>query len=111
MRTRASIIIKQNKRNIDLYHHFDGYPDGIGSDLKEYLKGEANWYIECIANELVKGMAIENDNGYEVACGVHGDIDYLYIIDCDNKELKCYKRYYGVEISDIIQKENEVKIP
>ena len=37
MSTRAHIRIKDGDEQIMLYHHHDGYPDGVGRDLKEFL--------------------------------------------------------------------------
>ena len=34
MSTRAHIIIKEWDNQIHLYHHCDGYPEGIGIDCR-----------------------------------------------------------------------------
>lgn len=117
MSTRATIIIRQkdvddeSKYNeIRLYHHSDGYPDGIGADLKDYLKNHNDcadpkfgviWDGEIIATELVRGKCMTNeytdgsgrtfpDMGYECALCQHGDEEFGYIIDCDERTIKCY---------------------
>lgn len=118
MSTRATIRIKervyltdadieQNKlteREILLYHHSDGYPSGVGTDLKEFLKdrrdfADGRWNAERIATDLVRGAikhkAYDSDEekpdmGYECAIAPHGDSAYGYAIDCDENTLTCY---------------------
>ena len=52
MATRATISIarreegvsfseKPNKTIVDIYHHYDGYPEGLGVTLASYLDGKA----------------------------------------------------------------------
>ena len=93
MSTRATILIKSKKRKeeVRIYHHCDGYPEGVGHDLKEYLKGVKWWDVYDIANELIKGKCGNKDNGYELTLCQHGDEDYAYLIDCDAQEMICYE--------------------
>lgn len=38
MSTRATIkIVKKGKDDLWMYHHSDGYPDGVGCELLEFL--------------------------------------------------------------------------
>lgn len=37
MSTRATIKITERNESFRVYHHCDGYPEGIGEDLKNYL--------------------------------------------------------------------------
>lgn len=100
MSTRATILIKSEKQNeeIRIYHHCDGYPEGVGNSLKEYLKEQKDWWVYEIANELIKGKCkfksfnkYVSDQMYELTPCQHGDEEYAYLIDCDNKTLTCYK--------------------
>lgn len=102
MSTRATIKIIAQEPNTEytmrtsmwLYHHCDGYPSGVGSDLKKYLanlsKRSKTWEMRTIVNELVDGDII-NDNGYELTNCQHGDEEYAYLISCKEKTIKCYK--------------------
>ena len=78
MSTRATILIKSKRQNekVRIYHHSDGYPEGVGHDLKEYLKGVKWWDVYDIANELIKGKCGNKDGGYELTPCQHGDEDY-----------------------------------
>jgi len=111
MSTRACIRIKKKIRMnyndqhltdcaIMLYHHHDGYPEGVGSDLKEYIsdvvsKWACGWNPEMIATDLVRGVIKDDDGnpdlGYEPAICQHGDCEYGYEIDCDKQTLQCFK--------------------
>ena len=113
MSTRATIQIRQRvdeagtqQAVINLYHHSDGYPEGVGADLKRWLKGRNDgygpdyvmWDCDSIATELVKGCLTSPDEhgnerpdkNYQVTFGQHGDEAYAYVIDCDEMTLKCY---------------------
>ena len=88
MSTRATIkIAKKGKNDVWMYHHCDGYPDGVGSELLDFLShiGDENWNQKYISKTLN-----DEDSSYEFTSGQHGDEDYAYLIDCDDHTLKCY---------------------
>lgn len=93
MSTRCNIIIRGNAGNqIILYHHHDGYPEGVGSYLLDFCTklAEKSWYMNYteIATWLVKnGLFIANENGrikhdneYKITDSVSGDAEYLYVL-------------------------------
>lgn len=49
MSTRSLIGIKQDNLYKYIYCHFDGYPEGIGKELKTYYNSEelANNLVDC----------------------------------------------------------------
>ena len=96
MATRSNIVIKSGKKKTYLYHHWDGYPEGVGEDLKNYLQNrnkEMNG--EEITKELLDGiegkLGDEKDEGkdkaYKKTDGIHGDVEYIYTIDTDKGTL------------------------
>lgn len=110
MSTRSQIRIKQtficeNKTvYVDLYHHHDGYPEGVGKDL---LKRFANASAEChklsnycdidyIVNELIKDAGDE----YEFTAYNHLDVEYLYEIDCCTHTIRCWESGQHLEQSE-----------
>ena len=97
MSTRSAVIVKQEgQQDVYLYHHFDGYPDGVGYSLLCESKtwNEWNkWYNNSIVNELIKD---KEDDGYEFTQYIHSDIEYLYIIDCDKKKISCFQVLWGL---------------
>lgn len=128
MSTRSHILIKENGQEIKLYHHCDGYPEGVGADLKQFLKGFACWNADYIATDLVKGAVqaqritgwkpdgdpihgLTSDDGYEITTGVHGDEEYVYVIDCNEKTLTCYAMDWDDPIEETIRKNRVQEIP
>lgn len=126
MSTRCQIRVVDEYCHFDLYHHHDGYPEGVGYDLKEYCSklptGQwSSWSVRRIANELIKGAIIgyfagekRPDMGYEITGGFHADIEYAYLIDCDKKELKCYEVDWESDyhsLDEIFENAKQVEIP
>jgi hypothetical protein len=94
MSTRATILVhaEQGKEFCRLYHHCDGYPEGVGNDLQNYLKQYAkdeSADIETVVNELIKN---KQDAGYEFTTCIHGDEEFFYDINCDTLNLTCCDR-------------------
>ncbi len=96
---------------IYLYHHWDGYPKGVGRELEHFLRerndgdgpdGEPTWDGERIAEELVS-----NPYDYERSDGNHGDVEYGYVIDCTRRTLTCYDLDFGRRSID---NANEIKL-
>lgn len=108
MATRASIVVLYNRTYIDgqkvahIYHHWDGAPQYLGRNLKKFLdenykeKWQTQQHYDCLINALLKGEVIDaegdRDDGFKWSDHVHGDIDYLYVLDCDDRTLRCFKR-------------------
>ena len=125
MSTRANIRIKDGDELIQLYHHSDGDPECLGTKLKSFLEQQCDdgyWDVEEIANGLVKGAMkyrsknifsgkeeIKSDDGFEVTTSIHGDEDFVYVIDCSEKTIKCYSHKWD-EYEKCIVPEREVEI-
>ena len=103
MATRAMISIAKreegvsfseipNKTIVDIYHHWDGYPEGLGVTLASYLNGyhvvnglgrENDKLFNgmgCLAASLVAELKDGPGNVYIEDRGSHGWIDYHYYI-------------------------------
>lgn len=108
MSTRCNIIIKDKRGKIYLYHHHDGYPEGVGSDLFERLKVlflNTYLYKTSLANFLVK----DTNDEYNITDSIHGDIDFLYTIDCESKSMfwqKVDKTWVNDTVEQHIGKKN-----
>lgn len=95
MSTRSMIIVKNAFAEVKLYHHCDGYPEGVGFDLMgRFADSFANLKsidmkadVENVANELVK----DTHDRYEITIYNHVDIEYEYIIDCDLCKILCFE--------------------
>jgi hypothetical protein len=115
MSTRANIIIKDQYDKLFFYRHSDGYPEGTLPTLEKFLNyvkeghirdnvGQAaGWLILIGAEEYAEyrkdvsnlcAPDFDHDfNGwkagaYEITTGIHGDIEFLYIIDLDKKTIE-----------------------
>ena len=86
---------KKVEKELTLYHHYDGYPSGVGKFLIEKIYPDLtrrnNIDGEIIANKLIKD---KDDNGYEITYYTHSDIEYKYVIDVPARSIYCYKGYY-----------------
>ena len=105
MATRAMIsIVKReegvsfseipNRTIVDIYHHWDGYPEGLGVTLGWYLSGRkivngissdmnedlVNNGMGCLAASLVAHLKDGPGNVYIEGRDQHGWIDYHYYI-------------------------------
>jgi hypothetical protein len=125
MSTRANIIVKKGDDKLFFYRHSDGYPECTMESLKTFcnmykdqlrdnVSQSAGWLILLGAVEYgfkgdLKDPSGDNNKyewnnwkvgAYEPTTGLHGDIEYLYIIDLDHKQLTCYEaKYRGGEVS------------
>ena len=110
MSTRATILIKESSRTKYVYHHCDGYPEGIGSDMQSYLNTleDKDWTIDHILNDMLSGHVLL-DNGYEDNESIHGDEEFVYVIDCLEKKIHCYIHHWD-DYESCIKPENEVEI-
>ena len=117
MSTRCNIIIKDryNEKAI-LYHHHDGYPEGVGHDLRGFLdkKFQGYWFPWAmgLANSMVKNKCGMHDEEYEFASTIATDIEFLYVVNLKAKTVRCYRVEWGEEkIENIIKRNNIVDIP
>ncbi len=103
MATRAMISVAKreegvsfseepNKTIVDIYHHWDGYPEGLGVTLANYLDGKKitnglgrdnnNLFngMGCLAASLVAELKDGPGDVYIEPRESHGWIDYQYYI-------------------------------
>jgi galactose-1-phosphate uridylyltransferase len=103
MSTRCNVIVRDKHNAIQLYRHWDGYPEAIIPDLKVALifawtlpRMEASDYAAAIVKSWKgeKGGHIYIDGDACIPETLHGDIDYYYIIQPNKSvgkwEVLCY---------------------
>ena len=90
----VSFSIEPYKTIVDIYHHWDGYPEGLGVTLGWYLSGKrvVNGIggkdnedlifngMGCLAASLVAYLKDGPGNVYIEDRNQHGWIDYYYVI-------------------------------
>lgn len=104
MSTRCHVIITKGKEKAYVYRHCDGYPDGAGEDLKNFIWANQDkfkvWSPDDFAYELdIANYEFEFEN-YRI----HGDEDYVYFVDMDNMTLECYNYSYDLPEDEIKEK-------
>ena len=96
MSTRCHVIIRETEETDNaiylctehyVYHHFDGYPDGVGEELKKILESYPSYDWETIMEKI-----LDYSDEYEEDNGIHGDEEYIYEIEARNTcaLLKCF---------------------
>lgn len=79
----------------DIYHHYDGYIEGVGFTLldmflnKDTKKLDIRADIDFVANFLIKDKK-NIDNTFEITAYNHVDIEYFYLIDVNNKTVEAW---------------------
>ena len=112
MITGCNIIIKNHDDILYLYRHPDGYPEGAGESLKEFVKGYAKkgsngpgWRHnvgECAGWLIIHGYKECADHSmdwkvgaYELTTRLHCDVEYIYTIDLSERTLSCRETKNG----------------
>ena len=88
MSTRCHIVVEESfDKEHYIYHHCDGYPSGVGAELKEILEKCPSYDWETIMENI-----LGYSDQYEEDNGIHGDEEYLYEIKAwkNNAILECY---------------------
>ena len=94
MATRSNILLADEHGNeLWLYRHWDGYPACNGLRIAQILKrlgrnyGREYGTFAPLANALLAERDNRNCPDYEITCGQHGDIEWLYEIRCSGKKV------------------------
>ena len=86
MSTRANVKIIGKHGTVFLYRHCDGYPEGLGEELKYFIQDHE--FFTSDAKEFAEKL-INTDSNLELTDREHGDIEYLYVIDLEEKSFEC----------------------
>lgn len=97
MSTRSEILVKCSFGSCKLYHHHDGYIEGVGFDLYErFFAKDGEWFnrknyegkqIIPSASDIVNSLVKDADEEYEITFSNHIDIEYYYEIDVEKGTL------------------------
>ena len=89
MSTRSLVRIVKNGCPVNFYHHHDGYYEGVGAELQQWLKELMNEKGDISTWDLMHKL--HADDEYEVTFWQHDAIEYFYLIDLDKKEYAACK--------------------
>lgn len=117
MATRCAALIKHGENYSKYYYrHWDGYPSRAGADLLNLVEAlkwnpEAMVYVledryrasETNFQEEVDCIFIEFPTiGFEDAESMDlDDLDYFYLIDCDQKEIRCHENMFRIDAHNL----------
>lgn len=87
MSTRTQIRLIENGKHYDLYHHCDGYFEGVGKQLKDALANVGKKGAKAVIRFLK-----ETSDLFEDTNALHGDIEYFYLLDFDRD------KYEGIAV-------------
>lgn len=86
MSTRCQIEVISGGKHVMLYHHCDGYPEGVGYCLlklmEEYKNSKYKDEDGIVRRMIRNGM-------FEVTFWNHSDIEYFYQMDFDKEQVNC----------------------
>ena len=100
MSTRAHVIVKDESDKKYLYHHCDGYPDGVGEDLESFIIDIGG--ADLKSAEIFCNMINDWDPAFEIDNGIHGDEEYIYVVDLPSRKYFCYEvTGYNASESDL----------
>ena len=84
MSTRCQVKVIAWGKEVMLYHHCDGYPEGVGYCLMRILRINRCFYnVSDLINRMVK------KGKFEITFGNHSDIEYFYELNFDKNEVNC----------------------
>ena len=88
MVTRANILIKDAESEVLLYHHYDGYPEGVGNELLDMMsiaKKEQLQSPKALAEFICQDESYEHE-GEDAT--IAPDIEFAYIINLTTKQME-----------------------
>ena len=102
MSTRCHIKVIKDNQTCYVYHHTDGYPEGVGKELRGYLRKWCGSKEEFTAEDFCTYLENEDSSYYFENIGLHGDEEYLYTVDFDKGDYLCDKIGGGNCFSEVI---------
>lgn len=101
MATRSNIVIRNGNSTdyAQLYHHWDGYPTGVGEELLTNFNSLSNFDN---VHELAQHINNIDDSYRIETCGLAADIEFLYVLDIQTKTISCYSVFlWDDDVQDI----------
>ena len=98
MSTRCQIEFRAGSERRTVYRHWDGYPEAVLPDLREFLqwsvRGSDVEYVS--ANFLFWSKRGLDEHSQQLGFGIcandelHGDIAYYYVVDLRTKQISVF---------------------
>ena len=105
MGTRSRILlVRKNAKDVYLWQHWDGYLEGVGSDVCDEIKRLLQIYSTSQLQELIEGIeeGLETFSTQKLKDVIENNIKVEYD-ECDDIEyeytINIYEEYLGVSLS------------
>lgn len=99
MSTRANIFIRNDyddDEKVVLYHHCDGYPDGVGRDLTNILNKFRKENHSTVSKEELANYICNNDSDFRNTTPCEAaDAEYIYEINLAKRRVEWEGLYTG----------------
>ena len=99
MSTRANIFIRNDfddNEKVVIYHHRDGYPEGVGKDLTNILHKFNKEKHANVSKEELASFICNNDSDFRIITPFEAaDAEYIYEINLAKRSVKWEGLYNG----------------
>ena len=99
MSTRANIFIRNDyddQEKVVIYHHYDGYPEGVGKDLTSILHKINKEKHTKVTKEELANYICNNNNDYRITTPFEAaDAEYIYEINLAKRRVEWEGLYNG----------------
>lgn len=128
MSTRAQILVTDKysiaaHEGILFYRHSDGYPEGVQQSLEQFLamvgtsirnncEQAAGWLVLIGHEEYAESRATYPTisgwkvGAYEPATGIHGDIEWFYVVNLSDKTIVAYRAGNEESVADYLKRDD-----
>ena len=100
MSTRANIYIREScddREKEILYHHCDGYPEGVGRTLRSILHKLPKEGTMTLTKQSLAKFICDNDSDFRITTPYYvGDAEYVYEINLSRRRVD-YEHLYTRE--------------
>ena len=84
MSTRCQVKVTNGEQSLTLYHHMDGYPEGILPLIKEAWDKHGKEWEGARVYKVASMLCAVDPIQFEPLDyhSLHGDIEYYYVVNC-----------------------------
>lgn len=99
MSTRANIFIRNDygdDEKVVIYHHCDGYPEGVGKVLTRILHKFSTENHSTVSKEELANYICSSDKEFRITTPcMAGDAEYIYEINLSKRRVEWEGLYIG----------------
>lgn len=99
MSTRANIFIRNDyddNEKVVIYHHYDGYPEGVGKDLTCILQKFSKEKHVNVSKEELANFICNSDSNFRITTPFEtADVEYIFEINLVRHSVEWTGLYNG----------------